>query len=119
MSTSQPQGRAFLLRHVGWENQSSEPQRGQGASSAGREGSMRILAPHTGQRFGTPSGVRDEITTRHLLRELMGLRRHSIRNGTAGGRVLVANLQASAASIEKSGKNHEGVRRRGFCGGNS
>lgn len=41
-------------------NQSSTPQLGQGASPDGPDGSMQIKASQTGQRFGSPSGVREE-----------------------------------------------------------
>src|SRR5262245_34273667 len=42
-------------------NHKRMPHDGHGASPGGREGSSRSWLPHTGQVFGSPSGVRDEM----------------------------------------------------------
>src|SRR5262249_25288624 len=44
----------------GKRNQSRQPQAGWGASPGGRGGSRRRWSPETGQRFASPSGVREE-----------------------------------------------------------
>src|SRR5687768_10116007 len=49
------------------EYHSKEPHLGQVASAAGTENSMFVSAPHTAQRLGSPSGVRDEMTVPMLL----------------------------------------------------
>ena len=69
--TSSAKLRNFLERAKG-ENQSRWPQCGQGASPGGRDGSICNSFPQTGQRFGSPSGVRDD---------------GSIRNSAGPGRV--------------------------------
>src|SRR5262245_283463 len=46
---------------AGAGNQTRLPHDGHGASPGGCEGSSRSLLPHTGQRLGSPSGVRDAM----------------------------------------------------------
>jgi len=59
-------------------NHSSVPHCGHGASPGGRDGSRRTNARQSGQRFGLPSGVRDEI----VITTLLGGRPDSLSNRT-------------------------------------
>jgi hypothetical protein len=65
----------------GGGNQSRMPQDGHGASPGGREGSSRRSWPQTGQRFQSPSGVRDAMFMGFIEPRL---RRRSRRNSKAG-----------------------------------
>jgi hypothetical protein len=51
----------FILGTLVAGNQSNVPQKGHGASPGGREGSIARLLRQTGQQFGSPSGVREEM----------------------------------------------------------